>query len=40
MGALGLSLLALYEGSLLLARLVFAQRIKEQRQPELAETAE
>ncbi len=36
MGALGLSLLALYEGSLLLARIVFGKRIKEQRAQALA----
>jgi sec-independent protein translocase protein TatC len=37
MGALGGALLALYEGSLALARVVFGKRIKEQQQAVLAE---
>jgi sec-independent protein translocase protein TatC len=40
MGALGLSLLLLYEGSLLLARVVFSKRIKEQRAAALVEAQE
>jgi Sec-independent protein secretion pathway component TatC len=37
MGALGAALIALYESSLLLARVVFSRRIKEQEQAALAE---
>jgi sec-independent protein translocase protein TatC len=39
MGALGLSLLALYEGSLMFARIVFSKRIKEQQAEALAEAS-